>query len=376
MNLLVTFTFNVSLKTWKNSGILSRELKLYEELYKKYKIKTTFLTYGDNTDYDLINKNYYFLSIIPIFQNKKTDIKLYKFIYSVFYILINRNLFYKFHIVKTNQLHGSWIALLIKIICKKKYIVRMGFNFFSQNLKYRFIYNRLYKIILRYSDYVICTTSFIKDEYKKNFNITKKIEVIPNFIDHSIFHEFQNSKKLDFINVGRLHVEKNHQLIFKIIEKLQQKTNFFYNLTIIGEGPEYKSLKKLSIYSKVSTNFIKKIDNISLPSYYSSHSFYLCSSLGEGHPKTILEAMACGCIVIAPNVKGINNLLINNKTGFLYDLNDIEGVVSKIIKISSKNYPLSDISFNAKQFVYDNFDIQKIIKDEYKIYDKIGLSSK
>ena len=82
--------------------------------------------------------------------------------------------------------------------------------------------------------------------------------------------------------------------------------------------------------------------------------------------------MACGCIVIAPNVKGINNLLINNKTGFLYDLNDIEGAVSKIIKITSKNYQLSDISFNAKQFVYDNFDIQKIIKDEYKIYDKIG----
>ena len=46
MHVLVIFTYGYSLKTWKESGTLDKELSLYVELSEKYNLKFTFLSYG------------------------------------------------------------------------------------------------------------------------------------------------------------------------------------------------------------------------------------------------------------------------------------------------------------------------------------------
>ena len=47
--------------------------------------------------------------------------------------------------------------------------------------------------------------------------------------------------------------------------------------------------------------------------------YFVTGSSWEGHPKAIIEAMACGLICVAPSVNGINNLIEHGKTGILYD---------------------------------------------------------
>ena len=64
MNIILIFTYGISLKNWEESGLLSREIKLYEELHKKYKYKFTFLTFGDDSDINVL-KNYEFIDVIP-----------------------------------------------------------------------------------------------------------------------------------------------------------------------------------------------------------------------------------------------------------------------------------------------------------------------
>ena len=54
MKILLTFTFQYSLKTWEDAGILNRELKYYQKLSEKYKLSYIFLTYGDNKDNKLL----------------------------------------------------------------------------------------------------------------------------------------------------------------------------------------------------------------------------------------------------------------------------------------------------------------------------------
>ena len=54
MNIILIFTYGISLKNWEESGLLSREIKLYEELNKKYKYKFTFLTFGDDSDINVL----------------------------------------------------------------------------------------------------------------------------------------------------------------------------------------------------------------------------------------------------------------------------------------------------------------------------------
>ena len=55
MNVILFFTYGVSIKTWESTGILSREMELYNQLANKHNIKFTFVTYGDNDDYQFEN---------------------------------------------------------------------------------------------------------------------------------------------------------------------------------------------------------------------------------------------------------------------------------------------------------------------------------
>ena len=75
MNVILVFTFGVSLKDWLETGLLSREIKLYEEIAKNENITFTFLTFGDKSDTELIqNKS---ISVIPVYQYIKKSKNTY-----------------------------------------------------------------------------------------------------------------------------------------------------------------------------------------------------------------------------------------------------------------------------------------------------------
>ena len=70
MKILLVFTFNTSLKVWHEQGILIRELKVYKDLVNKFGYKITLLTYGSDTDINIIKQyklDAYF-EIIPVYS--------------------------------------------------------------------------------------------------------------------------------------------------------------------------------------------------------------------------------------------------------------------------------------------------------------------
>ena len=69
MNIILFFTYDISLKDWETSGLLDRELKFYETLHKKYSTKFKFITYGDYEDTKLVNLP--FIEIIPVYERIK-----------------------------------------------------------------------------------------------------------------------------------------------------------------------------------------------------------------------------------------------------------------------------------------------------------------
>lgn len=87
MNLYFFFTYNTSLKDWKLNGSLDRELNYYNK-FKKKGAKIHFVTYGDENDYKVLNKNNF--KVIPIFSIiKKTKNKYLNFIKSFFFFILS-----------------------------------------------------------------------------------------------------------------------------------------------------------------------------------------------------------------------------------------------------------------------------------------------
>ncbi len=131
MRVLLTFTYGVSLNDWNNRGIITREISLYKKLNENNRNKFHLLTFGTDNDYkysDLLEK----IDIIPVFDRITSRIPKFHFIKSLLLPVRLKKLLKDVDIIKTNQIRGSWIACIAKILFRKKIIIRGGYDWLSR----------------------------------------------------------------------------------------------------------------------------------------------------------------------------------------------------------------------------------------------------
>ena len=368
MNILILLTANMSLKKWHKFKIFNREIKIYKEL-SELGFKFTFLTWGTTDEKKYLKNNLNF-DVINIFRHKNNLFKfnVFRYLYSIYYIFKNRKIFQRFNLIKSNQLIGSHLGLVFKLLFNTKFICRLGYEpneFFTHKKNFLLILVlKIYsKFIYKFSDKIIVTTNLTKNFICKNFKIKKKkIVVIPNFIDTKIFNgklkKKNNFKK--FVTVTRLDEQKN--LIFMFEEIL----NSNFNLDVIGLSKKIflKYKKDFKMNSRI--NFLGRVENTKLSSMFAKYDFYLSTSKYEGNPKTILEAMSSNLPVISTKAPGITNIIKDKKNGFIIEEKG-GSLIKKIYEIKKIN-KLNKIVDNARQYIESNNSLKNIIKRESRLY--------
>ena len=220
MNILLTFTFKYSLKTWEEAGILNRELNYYKKLSEKHSIKFIFLTYGDKREKDYLN-DYPNIEVIPIYDFIKPVNNKYMLFLKTFFIpFLIRKKISDISIIKTNQLSGSWLAILLKLQTNKPLFVRTGYDAFIFSIKEkkslikRILFYLLTQLSLLVSNFYTVSST---DDYKfiiKNYIFKKsKLHVRHNWVKENNNIEFSKRDKSKIISVGRLVSQKNHQYL-------------------------------------------------------------------------------------------------------------------------------------------------------------------
>ena len=133
------------------------------------------------------------------------------------------------------------------------------------------------------------------------------------------------------------------------------------------------NLVKLAKEKNTKINF--RQNNTDLQSLYPKYTFYVSTSLFEGNPKTVLEAMSHGCVVLISNIDNHKELVNNSENGFLIDLKD--NFYKKLINIiDDTSVDFDEISKNASNFVYKN-NTKKLIdktQDDYLFLCKSNLA--
>tara|TARA_A100001011_G_scaffold400791_1_gene518886 strand:+ start:9435 stop:10556 length:1122 start_codon:yes stop_codon:yes gene_type:complete len=373
MKIILFFTYGISLFDWKNTGLLNREVKFYEELYKKYNISVTFVTFGDNTDLKIV-ENKEFIKVVPLYSLIKYDNnKFIRLIRSLVCYLKLSQIINEADVLKTNQLLGSWIAIFSKIKYKKPLIVRTGYDLFTFSRKNKkanykvLIYKQLTKLALKFADIYLISSNTDKEFLSKLYPKYKnKLKVRFNWVEIIKNKEFELRHKHKIISVGRLEKQKNYELL---INKLEDST---FVLDIYGDGTEKDNLFELSQHKNVKLNIFNPISNEDLLIELTSYRVFISSSTFEGNPKAILEAMAAGCVVIAKNNLNISEIIENNSNGILYEENE---KLSEIIEnILSNKDDWIRISNNAIKAIKENNLLENIIKDEYSDLNKLYYS--
>jgi glycosyltransferase involved in cell wall biosynthesis len=206
------------------------------------------------------------------------------------------------------------------------------------------------------------------------FNNSKKIIKNNNFfftsngIDLSIF-KYQNiKKKKQFIAVGNLRWQKNYDKMIKAFNIFAKK-NSEYKLIIIGEGEERYKISKLISSFKLDNRVIllgyqshKKISRI-----INQSQVFLMSSISEGMPKSLMEAIACATPVITTNAGDCSliakncGLILSKKCSEITFANSIVSIIKNKKRYSAfkKNCIKKSIKFDWQKYcdyVFKNYD--------------------
>ena len=361
MRILYFFTFDYSLHTLKNSGSLDREIQYFEYMHKKYNHKFLLVTYGDDSDFEVIKESEA-IKLLPIYSVfNKFNSKLLRYASSFLYASKLRKLIESPDLIKQNQLMGCWVPIMYKYLSKKKLFIRTGYDMYTFSKKdkkpvlIRFLYFLLTKFALANAD--LYSVSSIDDQnFLSSFKTSKKIELLPNWVENLNKNNFGNRYNDKLLAVGRLESQKNYPLLIKSFQ------NSDLEIDIYGDGSLKKELTELSIKYNVKTNFLGKLTYNDLKKEFQKYKIFISTSIFEGNPKSTMEAMSAGCIPIVLNIPNNRELIVNEINGYLFEPNDnLEQLVKNVLSNINKSF---EVSKNSADTINEKFNIEQICEKE------------
>lgn len=266
------------------------------------------------------------------------------------------------------------IARILKFLIKKPIIYTLhGIHIKCHTKLYRKLYLFYEKIFSKFDDLRIFVSKS-ESEFAKSLGLYKdnKFSIINNGIEnyHSIDKNMSENdqiifKKIDIISICRFVEQKNIVEIIKIA-KFMKDLRFL----IIGDGPlfsEILHLKKLY-----------RLDNVILPgskdeifNYLSDSKIFLSTSIYEGLPISILEAMSVGLPIVASKVEGNIDTIIHGKNGYLYNLGNVSSASKFIRKLTDHPNKRKKFGVESKKRQRKFFSLNDMVLKHEKIYSKV-----
>lgn len=174
----------------------------------------------------------------------------------------------------------------------------------------------------------------------------------------------------DIVSLSRFDYQKNMDLSFEIARRF--KENKSIRFVWVGNGTDYERLKAKS--EKEGLNIVFVGFSKEPYKYLESSDIYLSSSRFEGLPYALIEATSVGLPIVATNVVGNNEVVVDGRTGYLY--NTIEGAVDKIMYLFDNPFLRQSMSKESNLFFRQNFTVWKMIKDLVYVYNALYSRTK
>jgi len=361
---------------------MKKKIKIY--LYNPYPsiggVDTTIFRFINSLDLNRIEVEYLSLRRVKYFKNKKityTKIDSKSTFLSFFKILkiIKKDNYDNKIFFSIQYFVNVWSILFIKLILGTKIFVYdvnhlnelnyyKDFNEFMKKKIIKF----LVKILYKYADIAAGNSRELATNLQKYTN--RKVYTLYNpCFDAVKFkrRKYRPKNKINILNISRFETQKDHLTLLKAINNSKIKHRI--NLLLVGYGSKLKEIKNYVYINKIKTKFFLRERKISR--FYKQSDLYICSSLYEGLPTTMVEAASYCLPIISSNFKsGCNEILSNGKSGYIFKIKDFKKLSQYIEefynypnkfyskeKLCRKNLELFSINKNTKLF---NFLIQKL----------------
>ena len=331
-------------------------------------VKTIFLTHDEKLDRPKFEGNFSIFNF-----GKPLELRAYQqTIFGEFFFIIRR----VFGLLKFS-LYGIWLLFFHKIdivhIHSPMYIIIAIVGFFLNKKIYITFHGKdihrikkswCYKLCAKIFSKVFAITPFMVP-ILSNIHGSENVVLVHNGIDQDIYKNKNLTRKKQIIAVGSLKDEKGFKYLIKAFSDLKKNNTFKeYVLLIIGEGilrvELTKQIQSLAMIDHI--HLLGQKNQAQLIELYNESEVFVLSSINEGFPKVLLEAISCGCKIVSTDCGSASLVLKDSKLARRRISEDL--TIGLLDCILSKNKSNIDIS----KFTWES--VRKIYFDEYK---KINL---
>ena len=306
---------------------------------------------------------------------------------------------YKPHIVHTHASKSGALGRLAAILSGVPMIIHTfhGHIFHSYFGKLKtYFYLFIERFLASKSSAIIAISDLQKDELVNTFNICSpsKMKVIPLGFDLERFQEDKLKNRSSFRNefnlrdeciaigiVGRLTAIKNQELFLKSIKEVMRNSKKLIKVFLIGDGEDKNKLQNLC--KELNMPFSNRYSDgknalvyftswrQDMEKVYAGLDIVALTSLNEGTPVTLIEAQAANKPIIATDVGGIRDIIIENETGLLSKSDDLKGFVNNLVKLIDNDDLRDQLGRSGYDNVINKFSYKRLVSDMKSLYSKL-----
>ena len=225
-------------------------------------------------------------------------------------------------------------------------IVSERTNTLTNRLK--FPWEILRKMAYRRANKVIVQCSIFADFYNGYFK--NKTEVIPNpIVNPKARHVVKNNGSFHMVSAGRLATKKNYEWLINTFTEIIKRVPDA-RLTIYGRGGKESVLKALIETIGLESSVTLAGYTTDVHEKLAQSDLYVNTSLQEGFPNSLCEAMAVALPVVAfKSHEGLADIVTNGQNGFLVEVHNQEAFVEKVVQLSQDRELREKIGSEAQQ---------------------------
>ena len=364
--LALFFSRGVGLATWARLGYLNREVEYYRQLGEALG-GVAWVTYGGKEDLELAKS----LTGVNVVSNADglSPAKFARQIGRAMRRGENRP-----KVLKTNQLSGAYEAFLAHRCSRLPLVVRCG-NVRNHWIHYPRGKRKLghwlkLRTALHAARKLIVPTVEEAQYAKRRFFLPgSKVSVVPNFVPTEVFRFDGRAKQKGLVGfVGSFKPAKNLPALVKAMAGIPGS-----RLRLIGGGSEEKQIVELAQRLNVNVEIIPYQRHEELPRYLNECEVFCFPSLYEGHPKALIEAMACGLPVVATPVYGVRNMISHGVNGYLCLDTSPQAIREGLQHVLADRSLRDRMAEEARRYVVEHFSLTVVLEKEIQVYRELNI---
>jgi glycosyltransferase involved in cell wall biosynthesis len=313
-------------------------------------------------------------------------------------LIIFFNIFQLARIIKKYQINicharsraPAWSTYFACKLTKSKFLTTFhGVYSLKGFIAKKSFFKKLYNAIMVKPNLIIAVSNFIKNHIQQEYKIPEnKIQVIHRGVDLDYFscEKVSNARIVKIIENLKLQEDKNiillpgrftswkgHDLLLDALEDIRAEN--FICLMVGKSNQSYNNHLQKLIKAKGLVGKVQMLDHVSdMPALYMISTIILSTSTRpEAFGRIAIEAAAMEKIIIATNLGGAKETILDNETGFLFNHENAQELSEKIKKLLSLDLKIrEEIGIKARERIEKYFSSKKMISNILDLYRNIS----